>query len=96
MPPQFGELVEANAEKLAEAMTKEQGKPLKNSMGEVMGIASKCKEMAEIGDLKSEKISEDKDAEYRLVYAPRGVIGGITPWNFPLVRAPYSASVPRP
>ena len=59
----------------------EQGKPLRMSMGEVMGISHQCGEMAKIGNLESETVSEDKDAEYKLVYTPRGVIGGITPWN---------------
>eukprot|EP01043_Picozoa_sp_COSAG02_P051601 COSAG02_NODE_5454_length_4303_cov_5.503330_2_plen_393_part_00 len=77
----FSALVEANAEELAKAMTMEQGKPLGDSLREVMGICSKCEEFMEIGDLKSETVSEDKDAEYKIVYTPRGVIGGITPWN---------------
>lgn len=77
----FSALVEAKAEELATAMTMEQGKPLNDSLREVMGICSKCKEFTEIGDLKSETVSEDDDAEYKLVYTPRGVIGGITPWN---------------
>ena len=77
----FSALVEAKADQLARAMTMEQGKPLSNSLAEVMGICSKCKEFVEIGDLKSVTVSEDKDAEYKIVYSPRGVIGGITPWN---------------
>jgi acyl-CoA reductase-like NAD-dependent aldehyde dehydrogenase len=85
----FSELVEAKAEDLAKAMTMEQGKPIGDSLREVMGICSKCKEFLEIGDLKSETVSEDKDAEYKIVYSPRGVIGGITPWN---VRAPHPPS----
>merc|ERR1719326_228351 len=65
----------------------EQGKPLKNAAGEVQGVLHSCKEYAEIGDLKPETVSEDNTAEYKIVYAPRGVVGGITPWNFPLAMA---------
>ena len=83
----FGELVSAKGEELAKALTMEQGKPIRMSMGEVMGIAGQCNEMAKIGNLESETVSEDKDAEYKIVYTPRGVIGGITPWNFPLAMA---------
>ena len=83
----FGELVDAKKEELAKALTMEQGKPLRMSMGEVMGISHQCKEMAKIGNLEAEVVSEDKDAQYRIVYSPRGVIGGITPWNFPLAMA---------
>ena len=96
----FAALVEAKADEVAKAMTMEQGKPLSNSMGEVMGICSKCKEFAEIGDLKSETVSEDKDAIYKIVYSPRGVIGGITPWNvrslhhYCVSRQPAASTVP--
>ena len=83
----FGELVAAKADELAKALTMEQGKPLRMSQGEVGGITHQCNEMAKIGDIKSETVSEDNDAEYKLVYTPRGVIGGITPWNFPLAMA---------
>ena len=72
----FAELVEAKAGELAKAMTMEQGKPLVNSEGEVAGISSKCREFVEIGNIEPETVSEDADAEYKLVYTPRGVIGG--------------------
>lgn len=80
----FGELVEAKKDELAQALTMEQGKPLAFAMGEIQGVNHSCKELVALGELESEKISEDKNAEWRLVYAPRGVIGGITPWNFPV------------
>lgn len=84
----FAELVEAKKEELARAMTMEQGKPLASSMGEVMGLIHKCHESANPElELTSETVSEDENAEYKLVYTPRGVIGGITPWNFPLLMA---------
>ena len=46
------------------------------AMGEVMGIVRECKHLGEIGDIKSEVVSEDDDAVYKIVYTPRGVIGG--------------------
>ena len=90
----FGELVDAKKEELAKALTMEQGKPLRMAMGEVMGISHQCKEMSKIGNLESETVSEDKDAEYKLVYTPRGVIGGITPWN--VRHAPTLSTQSRP
>jgi hypothetical protein len=78
----FAELVDAKKEELAKAMTMEQGKPFASSMGEVMGLIGKCHESANPElELTSETVSEDDDAEYKVVYSPRGVIGGITPWN---------------
>ena len=90
----FSDLVEAKAEELAKAMTMEQGKPLGDSLREVMGICSKCKEFMEIGDLKSETVSEDDSAEYKIVYTPRGVIGGITPWNVRSLHHPFQYCQP--
>ena len=73
----FAGLVDAKKEELAKAMTMEQGKPLANSMGEVMGLIGKCHESANPElELTAETVSEDDDAEYKLVYTPRGVIGG--------------------
>ena len=63
----FGELVEANAEELAKALTMEQGKPLAMAMGEVKGVLSKCKECIKHGDIKMETVSEDESAQYTLI-----------------------------
>lgn len=83
----FGELVKAEEQELARALTMEQGKPLAHALGEVRRVSMACKHYAEIGDLPSETVSEDRKAEYRIVYMPRGVVGGITPWNFPIAMA---------
>jgi acyl-CoA reductase-like NAD-dependent aldehyde dehydrogenase len=83
----FGQLVEANKDELAKALTMEQGKPLSFAMGEVQGVLRKCKECIKFGDIKSYTVSEDDDAKYTVVHTPRGVVGGITPWNFPVAMA---------
>ena len=90
----FAELVEAKADELAKAMTMEQGKPLVNSEGEVAGISSKCREFVEIGNIEPETVSEDADAEYKLVYTPRGVIGGSVPPTCAQLPQPPPARVP--
>jgi len=83
----FAELVEAKKAELAKALTMEQGKALSFAQGEVNGVINQCKEYAEIGDLKPERVGEDAAAEYLIVYQPRGIVAGITPWNFPLAMA---------
>jgi len=83
----FGELIAAKSDVLAEALTMEQGKPLRMAKGEVSGVVESCKHYADIGDLKPETVGEDSTAEYKIIYVPRGVVGGITPWNFPLAMA---------
>ena len=44
---------------------------------QVKGLISSCKYYAKIGDLPAETVSEDDDAIYKIVYEPRGVVGGI-------------------
>ena len=83
----YGELLAANADKLAEALSKEQGKPLAMAKMEVMGTAADCELVATEGDLEPEVTKEDDDARWELQYIPRGVIGGIAPWNFPISTA---------
>jgi acyl-CoA reductase-like NAD-dependent aldehyde dehydrogenase len=83
----YGELLATNADKLAEALSKEQGKPLAMAKMEVLGTAADCELVATEGDLEPEVTKEDDDARWELQYMPRGVIGGIAPWNFPISTA---------
>jgi len=83
----FADLVTANADRLAEALSKEQGKPFAAAKGEAMGVAGQCRELAKIGDLPVEILHEDEKIRQELHMLPRGVVGGITPWNFPLAMA---------
>ncbi|MEJ6001337.1 NAD-dependent succinate-semialdehyde dehydrogenase [Paucibacter soli] len=80
------ELVLANAEALAELMTKEQGKPLAEARGEVAYAASFIEWFAEEGKrLYGETIpSPLADRRLLVVREPIGVCAAITPWNFPL------------
>ena len=84
----FGNALKANADVFAEALCKEQGKPLGHAMREVLSCVQKCHDLAEIGDLKPElKFHEDKRETVEVHYTPRGVVAGITPWNFPMSMA---------
>lgn len=83
----FGDELEARADEFAEALSKEQGKPLMFAKGEVLGTVNKCRHLAKIGNLKKEVVHEDKRSVQEVHYIPRGVVAGITPWNFPLAMA---------
>jgi acyl-CoA reductase-like NAD-dependent aldehyde dehydrogenase len=83
----FADLVEANAKELAKALSMEQGKPLAFAMAETMGVAAECRHLAEIGEMKPEVTYEDDKIRQEIHKIPRGVVGGITPWNFPLSMA---------
>lgn len=82
----FYELMIENKEFLAELMTKEQGKPLNESLGEVVYAASFVKWFSQQarnidGDIISQKV---KGQNIFVLREPIGVCAAITPWNFPL------------
>ena len=63
----------------------EQGKPLAEAKGEVIYGASFTKLAAEqIGSILGETVPTHKaDARIVIIKQPIGVVGAITPWNFP-------------
>jgi acyl-CoA reductase-like NAD-dependent aldehyde dehydrogenase len=71
----FADLLEARVPEFAEALTKEQGKPLMFATGEVKGVVSECRELAKHGELKPEVRHEDAKARYEMHFVPRGVVG---------------------
>ena len=83
----FGDLLAERQAEFAKALTMEQGKPLAFATGEVMSTVRKCHGLSEQNLLKPEVVSEDKRGRVELHYVPRGVVGGITPWNFPMSMA---------
>jgi succinate-semialdehyde dehydrogenase/glutarate-semialdehyde dehydrogenase len=79
------DLVIANQEDLARLMTAEQGKPLAESRGEITYGASFIEWFAEEGKrIYGDIIPSFKtDARILVMKEPVGVVGAITPWNFP-------------
>lgn len=78
------DLLEGNADRLAEIMTLEQGKPLKESKLEVIAGAESFRWNAEESRrLYGELIPAPNNHKYEVVYEPIGVVAAITPWNFP-------------
>lgn len=77
-------LIKSKAE-LAQLMTDEMGKTLKQSHQEVDLCAAICKYTAEQGPkvLKTEERELTNGNKGRISYAPLGVIYGIQPWNYP-------------
>ena len=80
------QLMVAHKDKLAEMMTKECGKPLAESLGEVAYGSSFVEWFAEEGKRIYGDIIPPHTADRRLavIKQPIGVVGAITPWNFPL------------
>lgn len=79
------DLIIDNIDDLAELLTTEQGKPLKEAKGEIQYGANYIKWFAEEalridGDIIP---SPDGQKQIHVIKQPVGVVGIITPWNFP-------------
>lgn len=81
----FYALILENKESLAEIMTKEQGKPLAESLGEILYAASFMKWFAAEARQVCGDIMESKTKAQKImaIKQPIGVCAAITPWNFP-------------
>jgi succinate-semialdehyde dehydrogenase/glutarate-semialdehyde dehydrogenase len=79
-----GEVLRRNVEIYAEIITKEMGKPIRQSRGEIEKCAWLCDYYAENAAefLKDEFVDTGADKSY-ITFEPLGVIFGIMPWNFP-------------
>mgnify|MGYP003638041019 FL=1 len=79
------DLMMENQEDLARMMTAEQGKPLKESMGEIVYAASFIEWFAEEGKrIYGDTIPQHAPGKRIVVTKePIGVCAAITPWNFP-------------
>jgi succinate-semialdehyde dehydrogenase/glutarate-semialdehyde dehydrogenase len=79
------DLMLANADDLATIMTTEQGKPLAEAKGEVVYAASFIEWFAEEAKRIYGDTIPQHQADKRIVVLkePIGVVGAITPWNFP-------------
>lgn len=85
------ESLEKNIDDIALTMTKEMGKTLPESKGEVMRAISIFKYYANEGMNKIGDVIPHTDSE-GLMYTtrePLGVVGVITPWNFPIAIAAW-------
>ncbi|WP_163140399.1 alpha-ketoglutaric semialdehyde dehydrogenase GucD [Bacillus sp. 22-7] len=83
---QVANIIEENLEDIAETMTKEMGKTLSEAKGETArGVAIlryyAGEGMRKVGDVIP---SSDSEALMFTTRAPLGVVGVITPWNFPV------------
>jgi acyl-CoA reductase-like NAD-dependent aldehyde dehydrogenase len=68
---------------LAQLLTREQGKPLAQSVAEIDRGAAQSDGMVGI-EIPVEVIADDADKHIELRYRPLGVVGIITPWNAPV------------
>lgn len=79
--------VEANAAALAELLSREQGKPVQNgpnALFEVGGAVAWLRATATL-PLEPETLFDDESGRAVLSYEPIGVVGAISPWNWPMM-----------
>jgi acyl-CoA reductase-like NAD-dependent aldehyde dehydrogenase len=82
----IGEVLTENAEELMALLTREQGKPRAGAEWEIFGSADWCAEVSK-QSLPDELVEETDDRRVITRFSPLGVVGGITPWNFPILLA---------
>ncbi|WP_407371927.1 NAD-dependent succinate-semialdehyde dehydrogenase [Carnobacterium sp.] len=76
--------IEEKADQLALIMTLEQGKPVKEAKGEILtNIQNLHWNAEEARRIYGETIPAPNQHKYEVKKQPVGVIGAITPWNFP-------------
>ncbi len=87
----IADALEAHSEELVKLLTLEQGKPAGGFAGlgggfEMGGTVAWCHATADL-ELPVEVIQDNDEARIEVHRKPLGVVGSITPWNFPLLIA---------
>ncbi|MGX7927253.1 aldehyde dehydrogenase family protein [Tsuneonella sp. HG094] len=78
--------IKDNADELYRLLTSEQGKPHHQAKQEIFGAAGLA--MAQSGLKLDDVVNQDDDTRLsRTRRVPVGVVGGIVPWNFPVMMA---------
>lgn len=80
----LADAMEARLEEFATLLTKEQGKPLAQSRGEIGGSAAAFRYFAS-QELSDETLADEEGSLIIETRAPLGVVAAITPWNFPMI-----------
>lgn len=81
---QVADAVELRVKEFAALLTREQGKPLDQANGEVMGTVNVLRTVAKMR-LETQVLSESHQKKVIEHRTPLGVVAAITPWNFPLI-----------
>lgn len=82
----LADAIAANADKLARALTQEQGKPLAEARGEVAWTEGYLRHYATL-EIAERTIQDDANGLIQVRRKPLGVVAGIIAWNFPLLVA---------
>lgn len=85
----IADLLECRRDELARTITLENGKPLTQSLGEIAMAVDHLRWFAEEGRRAYGRVvpHQAEGKRHLVIRAPLGVIGAISPWNFPLMLA---------
>ncbi|HVF17938.1 MAG TPA: aldehyde dehydrogenase family protein, partial [Steroidobacteraceae bacterium] len=78
--------IELHADDFMKLLTREQGKPRAGAQWEIGGSAIWCREIAK-QSLPDEVLEDSAQRRVITQFTPIGVVGAITPWNFPVLLA---------
>lgn len=80
------DILESRIDQLASELTREEGKPINDSIGEVKRSAQTLRYYAVSGQniTGDTLVNDDPNMNVSTVRVPLGVVSVITPWNFPL------------
>jgi len=79
-------IIKENADELMRLLTSEQGKPHAQAQGEVYGASGMAAGQSTLS-LEDEINEDSAERLSRTRRVPVGVVGGIVPWNFPIMMA---------
>lgn len=82
----MADVIAANADRLARALTREQGKPLAEAQGEIAWAEAYVRHYATL-EIPGRTIRDDSENRTIVRHVPLGVVVGIVAWNFPLLLA---------
>jgi succinate-semialdehyde dehydrogenase/glutarate-semialdehyde dehydrogenase len=82
----ISQLLVAHKQELGRIITLEHGKPLREAVAEVEYAAGFFRYFSgQLGELKKHRLPDKiGGADWEIHHRPAGVVGSITPWNFPL------------
>jgi acyl-CoA reductase-like NAD-dependent aldehyde dehydrogenase len=80
----IADAIQNNVGELARLLTQEQGKPLGDATGEILGASAFYRYFASL-DLPARVVTDDANGRIEVRRKPLGVVGCIIPWNFPMI-----------
>ncbi|HEY3798448.1 MAG TPA: aldehyde dehydrogenase family protein [Caulobacteraceae bacterium] len=80
----IADVLQANAAELGRLLTQEQGKPIGDATGEIVGASFFFRYFTSL-DLPVKVLDDSPGRKVEQHRRPLGVVGAIVPWNFPIV-----------